>query len=369
MRAAVVRERSGPFRVEELRDPEPGPGEILVEVAACGVCHTDLHIHDGSVPFPLPCVLGHEVSGTVRAVGDGVEALAPGDRVAGAFIMPCGTCAMCRAGREELCEPFFAHNRLKGTLYDGTTRLYDAAGDPVWMYSMGGLSELAVMPALAAARIPDGLPLTDSAIFGCALLTSMGAVRHVAGLQPGETVCVVGAGGVGQSIVQLAGALGAGQVIAVDLADDKLEGARRSGATATINAGDADAVATLRELTDGRGADVVFEAIGHPATFRQATEMAADGGRCVFVGIAPAGTLGEVEITRLVRRKLQLLGSFGGRPRTDLAELMQMVVDGRLHLDSVISRRFTLDEADLAYGLLARGEIVGRAVVEMAPAG
>jgi succinate semialdehyde reductase (NADPH) len=366
MKAAVVRERSGPFVIEELRDPEPRAGEILVEVAACGVCHTDLHIHDGSVPFPFPCVLGHEVSGTVAGVGEGVEELSPGDRVAGAFIMPCGKCAQCGRGREELCEPFFAHNRLNGTLYDGETRLFDADGEPVWMYSMGGLSELAVMPALAAAPIPSGLPTVESSIFGCALMTAFGAVNHVARLERGESVAVLGAGGVGVSIVQLARARGASEVIAVDLASDKLDAAIRAGATAVVDAGEQDAVEAVRDLTGGRGVEAVFEAIGHPATFRQATEMAADGGRVVAVGIAPAGAVGEVEITRLVRRKLQLLGSFGGRPRTDLAELMGMVAEGSLALDSVISRSFPLEQADEAYRMLARGEIVGRAIIEMA---
>ena len=337
MRAAVIRERSGPFELEELRDPEPRAGEILVRVAACGVCHTDLHIHDGSVPFPLPCVLGHEISGTIVAVGDGVEQLREGERVAGAFIMPCGQCAMCRAGREELCEPFFAHNRLHGTLYDGETRLFDRDGAPVWMYSMAGLSELAVMPALAAAPIPATLALADSSIFGCALLTAFGAVQHVGRLERGETVAVLGAGGVGSNIVY----------------DVETDCAARE---------------RMRDLTGGRGADVVFEAIGHPSTFRQATEMAADGGRCVMVGIAPAGATAGVEITRLVRRKLQLLGSFGGRPRSDLAILMDMAADGRLQLDGAISRRFSLEEAGLAYGMLERGEITGRAIVEVAPA-
>jgi S-(hydroxymethyl)glutathione dehydrogenase/alcohol dehydrogenase len=275
---------------------------------------------------------------------------------------------MCRAGREELCEPFFAHNRLNGTLYDGETRLYDADGAPVAMYSMGGLSELAVMPALAAARIPDALPLADSAIFGCALLTAYGAAVHVAHLQPGETVAMLGAGGVGSNLVQLVRALGAEQVIAVDLAANKLETARALGATDVVDASGGGAVAAVRELTGGRGADVVFEVIGHPATFRQATEMAADGGRCTMVGIAPVGVTAEVEITRLVRRKLQVLGSFGGRPRGDLAALMAMAVDGRLQLDGAISRRFPLEEADTAYALLARGDIAGRAIIEIAAA-
>lgn len=366
MRAAVLRQQSGDFAIEDLDVAEPGPDEIRVRVAACGVCHTDLHIHDGSVPFPLPCVLGHEVSGVVDAVGDDVERFSIGDRVVGAFIMPCGRCRQCRAGREELCEPFFAHNRLNGTLYDGRTRLSDAAGQPVWMYSMGGLSELAVMPQRAAAPLLNGLPLADSAIFGCALLTAFGAVRHVAELEAGERVAVIGAGGVGTSIIQVAVALGAGEVIAIDLADDKLAAARAVGATATVNAGDGDPVATVRELTDGAGVDVAFEAIGLPATFRQATEMVADGGRCAVVGIAPAGRLGEVEITRLVRRKLKVLGSFGGRPSTDLTELMELALDGRLAVDRMISRRFTLESATDAYARLSAGEIVGRAIVEMA---
>lgn len=365
MRAAVIREHSGPFAIEELRDPAPRAGEVLVQVAACGVCHTDLHIHDGSVPFPFPCVLGHEVSGTVVEIGRGVETLRSGDRVIGAFIMPCGSCRMCVAGREELCELFFACNRLKGTLYDGETRLRDGDGEPVWMYSMGGLAELAVMPARAACRLPDELPISDSAIFGCALLTAYGAAHHVAGLAGGENVVVLGAGGVGANLAQLAAAFGADRVIAVDLAADKLEVALRLGATDVVDASATDAVEAVRELTGGIGADVVFEAIGNPATFRQATEMAADGGRCVMVGIAATGRTADIEITRLVRRKLQVLGSFGGRPTTDLPVLTEMVLNGRLRLDEAITRRFSLDEADIAYATLARGEITGRAIVEM----
>jgi succinate semialdehyde reductase (NADPH) len=365
MRAAVVRERSGPFQVEELRDPEPRAGEVLVRVAACGVCHTDLHIHDGSVPFPLPCVLGHEISGTVLELGEGVTDLEAGQRVVGAFIMPCGACPMCRAGREELCDLFFAHNRLNGTLYDGKTRLFDAGGQPVWMYSMGGLSEQAVIPARGVAPLHDDVELTDSAILGCALMTAYGAVTQVGRLQRDETVAVFGAGGVGGSVIQVARALGASQVIAVDVSDDKLDLARDLGATEVINASRDDPVQVARELTDGRGTDVAFEAIGRPQTFRQATETVADGGRSVMVGIAPVGLTAEVEITRLVRRKLQVLGSFGGRPRHDLHALMDLVVRGELNLAGAIGARFSLDESTEAYARLAAGEIRGRALIEM----
>ncbi|MBO0693123.1 MAG: zinc-binding dehydrogenase, partial [Acidimicrobiaceae bacterium] len=324
-----------------------------------------LHIHDGSVSFPLPCVLGHEISGVVAEVGVGVEHVKVGQRVVGAFIMPCGHCAECRGGRSELCVEFFAHNRLSGTLYDGNTRLFDKAGDPVWMYSMGGMSELAVMPALAAVPLPDALPLAESAILGCAFLTAMGAANRVGEVGPGATVAVFGAGGVGSSLIQVCKALGASRVIAVDLDDTKLAAAKRLGADDVVNASGADPVAAVRELTDGRGVDVAFEAIGRPVTFRQAGEVCADGATAVMVGIAPTGALGEVEITRLVRRKLRLLGSYGGRPQEDLPVLMGMAADGRIDLAGEVSEHVPLEAVDDVFTRLRRGEILGRAVVEV----
>jgi len=359
----VVQRRSAPFTVATIRKPEAGPGEILVRVAACGVCHTDLHVQDGSVAFPFPAVLGHEVSGTVAAVGAGVDNVQEGQHVVGAFIMPCGLCPMCRSGREELCAAFFNQNRLQGTLYDGTTRLYDHDGNPVWMYSMGGLAEYAVMPALAAAPLPAGIPLTDAAILGCAFLTAYGALVHVGQLQQGNSVVIIGAGGVGLSAIAVAKALGAGRIVAVDVSADRLQTAATLGASATVDASTVDPVEAVRDITSG--ADLVLEAIGRPDTFRQATEMAADGGRCVMVGIAPIGQTAEVEITRLVRRKIQVCGSFGGRPRTDLVHLARLVADGALNPGALISRRFPLEEAQDAYRLLAEGKIVGRALIEL----
>ncbi|WP_432515064.1 zinc-binding dehydrogenase [Kineococcus sp. SYSU DK001] len=368
MRAAVVREHRGPFVVEELLDPRPGPGEVLIDVAACGVCHTDLHARDGAVAFPVPAVFGHEVSGVVAEVGAGVTHVGVGDRVVGAFIMPCGDCAMCGRGQEELCDRFFSHNRLNGTLYDGRTRLFTPAGEPVAMYSMGGLAQRAVIPALGVGRLPAGVPLADCAILGCAFLTAHGALVHVGDLRPGATLAVFGAGGVGLAVIALARALGAGRVVAVDLAPDKLEAARRAGADEVVDASRADPVAEVRRLTDG-GTDLALEVIGNPVTFRQATEVVRDGGRCVVVGIAPSGVTAEVEMTRLVRRKIQVMGSFGGRPRHDLPVLGELVAAGRLVPGDLISRRFSLDEVDEAYGSLARGESLGRTLVELTPAG
>ena len=206
--------------------------------------------------------------------------------------MPCGFCTPCGAGRDDLCDSFFAMNRLKGTLYDGTTRLRRQDGSPIAMYSMAGLAEYAVVPATDVFPLADGLPLEESAVLGCAMFTAYGAVRHGADLRGGERVAVVAAGGVGINIIQIAQAFGASQIIAVDVEDDKLEAARRLGATDVVNATTTDATARVRELTDGRGVDVAFEVLGLPQTFTQAFEMIRDGGRMVAVGIAPGKTDG-----------------------------------------------------------------------------
>jgi succinate semialdehyde reductase (NADPH) len=362
MQAAVLTTPGEPLRLEEIPIPRPRRGEVLVRVAACGVCHTDLHVIKGEVAFPTPAVLGHEISGTVVEVGDGVDGLAEGTRVVGTFIMPCGTCPACVRGRDDICEPFFTFNRLRGALYDGETRLYRSDGTPLAMYSMGGLAEYAVLPATAAFALPDDLTLEDAAILGCASLTAYGAVRHAAEVSLGERVVVVGIGGVGSLVVQFARAQGAAQVVAVDLGELKLRAAASLGATDLVDAAIEDPVERVLEVTDG-GVDVAFEVLGRPETFLQAVEMLRDGGRMVAVGIAPAGERAGVEITRLVRRGLRIVGSYGGRPRTDMPSLLGLVQRGVLRPQDGISRRFRLDEAPAAYDALDRREIVGRAIV------
>jgi S-(hydroxymethyl)glutathione dehydrogenase/alcohol dehydrogenase len=364
MRAAVLPEAGAPLQLEEIRVPQPRRGEALVRVTACGVCHTDLHVIKGEVPFPTPAVLGHEISGTVVETGEGVEAPADGDRVVGTFIMPCGSCSACSLGREDLCEKFFALNRLKGTLYDGETRLYRPDGSPLAMYSMGGLAEYAVVPATALFPLPDGVPFEDAAVFGCAAMTAYGAVTQGAGLQPGERTVVVATGGIGSLIVQFARAFGAQQVVAVDVGEEKLEAVRALGATDTVDASSEHPVARVVELTGG-GADVAFEALGRPETFAQAIEMLRDGGRMVAVGIAPVVDRAEVDITRVVRRGLRIQGSYGARPRSDMPRLLALIERGVVRPHESVTRRFSLEQAPEAYAALARGEIVGRAVVVM----
>ena len=363
MKAAILDAAPGGLRIEQIPVPEPKAGEVLVKVQACGVCHTDLHVMKAEVAFPTPAVMGHEISGTVVALGPGVKGPAPGTRIASAFIMPCGTCRYCGGGRDDLCDNFFSMNRLKGTLYDGTTRLRRTDGSPISMYSMAGLADYAVVPATDVFPLPDSLPFEESAILGCAVFTAYGAVRHGADLRGGERIAVVAVGGVGLNVVQIAHAFGASQIIAVDVRDDKLEVARQAGATDVVNSAKTDAVAAVRELTGGQGVDVAFEVLGLQQTFVQAFESIRDGGRMVAVGIAPGKTTAPIEITRVVRRSLRLIGSYGARTRTDMPEIIRLAERGIFRPERMVTKRYSLDEADAAYQALARGEIMGRAIV------
>jgi S-(hydroxymethyl)glutathione dehydrogenase/alcohol dehydrogenase len=371
MKAVVLNAIGEPMAVEEIPTPEPRAGEVLVRVEACGVCHTDLHVIKAEVRFPTPCVLGHEVSGTVVAHGPGLSdgdatRLKVGQKAVGAFIMPCGTCYYCVRGQDGLCETFFTVNRLGGRLYDNDTRLRRADGSPIWMYSMGGLAEYAVIPVTGVSPLPDDLPFDASAILGCAIFTAYGAVRRGAQLRAGESVAVVATGGVGSNIIQVAKAFGAGPIVAIDVRDDKLEAARALGATHTVNGATEDVAARIRDLTDGRGVDVAFEALGRPETFAQAASIVRAGGRAVMVGIAPAGATAPVEITPLVRRGVSIIGSYGASTRADLPEVIALARSGAVDVGRSVTRRYSLDDAPQAYDALNRGEIVGRAIVTMA---
>ncbi|WP_433871768.1 zinc-binding dehydrogenase [Saccharopolyspora sp. CA-218241] len=365
MRAAVHTAPNEPMRIEELADPHPRTGEVAVDVRSCGACHTDLHVLKGELPFPVPAVLGHEVAGVVAEVGPGVTELRPGDPVVTSFIMPCGGCPPCARGEEEICQRFFAYNRGKGRLYDDETRLFRPDGEPVWMYSMGGLAERCVTPATSVYRVPDGVALADVASVGCSTMTAYGALRHAADVRVGDTVAVVAAGGVGSALVQLAALFGAAQVIAVDISDEKLAGARELGATHTVNSAATDAPEAVRELTGGRGVDVAFEALGAVPTFEIARDSVVEGGQVVVVGIAARGTTGSFDLASIARRKLQIKGSYGAKPRRDMPVLLDLVARGLLRPQDAISRRYAFTEVQQAYDALRRGETIGRAVIDL----
>jgi Zn-dependent alcohol dehydrogenase len=368
MRAAVVADQAESFEIMEIPTPTPRAGEALVRVLSCGVCHTDLHVLKNEVAFPRPAVLGHEIFGQVVALGPPLESspssVAIGDQVVGGFIMPCTTCRFCLAGRDDMCSSFFDFNRLKGTLFDGESRLSMPDGSFLAMYSMGGLADYAVVPVSALAHLPEDVANTGSAILGCAGMTAYGAAKRVADIHPGQSVAIVGVGGIGSSLIPMARALGAGDIIAVDIADDKLRRATELGATHVVNSTQVDPVATVKELTGG-GCDVVFEALGIPQTFEQAVGMLADGGTMVAIGIAATGSRASVEITPLVRRGYTIAGSFGGRTRKDLPEVVALAQSGRFHTDQLVTREFRLEDVNEAYQLLRDGKIIGRALITM----
>lgn len=370
MRAAVLHGDEPRLQVIDIDVPVPQRSEALVKVTACGVCHTDLHVIKGEVAFPRPAVLGHEISGVIVGFGPGTDVpdgLGVGAAVVGAFIMPCTECDACRRGRDDLCANFFAQNRLRGTLYDGTSRLAMPDGAFLAMYSMGGLAEYCVVPVSALSPLADGMDAESSCIVGCAGLTAHGAVARSGQVAPGDSVVVVGVGGIGSSILQLAAAAGASRIVAVDVADEKLLRARELGATDTVNAMNGDPVAAVRTVLGG-GADVAFEALGRPETFTQASQMLADGGRMVAVGIAAGSATASIEITPLVRRGYTITGSFGGRTRTDLPAVVALTESGAFDAAGLITRRYSLEHADDAYQALGRGEITGRAIIVMGQA-
>ncbi|BBM98128.1 succinate semialdehyde reductase (NADPH) [Marchantia polymorpha subsp. ruderalis] len=373
MRAAVLWEPKKPMTIEDLKMPRPQTGEVLIRTKACGVCHSDLHVIKADQPYPSPVVLGHEITGEVVEHGPHTDEatrkrLPLGGRVVGAFIMPCGGCFFCVKGEEDLCETFFKYNRGMGGLYDGTTRLYQAStGKPIFMYSMGGLAEYCVVPAHAVAPLAPTLPYNESAIIGCAVFTAYGAMKNAADMRAGETVAVIGTGGVGSSCLQVARAFGGRQVIAVDVNEKKLENATKMGATHTVNASSESVVDRIREITGGRGVDIAIEALGNPKTFIQATQAVRDGGRAVMVGLAPAGVTAGVDISKLVRRKVKIIGSYGGRARQDLPTIITLAEMGFLKIESAVTKICSLEEADATYAAMDKGEITGRAVVDINP--
>ena len=341
MKAAVFVGPHQPLLVQDVPTPAPAAGEILVRVAACGVCHTDLHYIDHGTPTftPPPLILGHEISGTVEALGDGVAEWHPGERVLLPAVLTCGRCRACRLGRENICEAM----RMFGNHLDGA------------------YAEFVVAPEKDVFRLPDGVPLEEGCIIADALSTPFHAVVRRAEVRPGDTVAVFGCGGVGMNVVQVAAAAG-GRVIAVDLSEDKLERARKLGAAATIHPPSAgDVTKAIRRLTEG-GADVALEAIGRPATIRQAFDSLRAGGRLVIVGYSTEEV--PIPAARIMFREITVMGSLGCRP-VDYPPLIQMVRDGRLKVKELVTHRFPLQGIEEAFDLLRQGTSLRSIVLPM----
>lgn len=360
-RAAVLHEVGKPLMIEELDLEEPRAGEVLVRIAAAGVCHSDLHYMRGEWPIPKPAVLGHEGSGVVERIGPGVTKVQPGDHCVLIFRPNCGHCYYCTIGRPALCA---GHPSAPGTMFDGTTRL-SLNGQPVHhLARVACFAEYAVLSEEQLLPIDKAIPLDRAALVGCAVMTGVGATMNTARVEPGTSVVVIGCGGVGLNVIQGASMLQAGKIIAVDIMDSKLDFADGFGATHLINATKDEPVAKIREITGG-GADYAFDALGSARTVQQAFECIRVGGTAVEVGIAPQGQMAQIDAFALAFQEKTLKGSFYGsaRPRVDMLRLLDLYQQDRLKLDELISRTYRLDEindgfAFLQSGAVARGVIV-----------
>jgi Zn-dependent alcohol dehydrogenase len=356
IRAAVLEEFGAPLAVQELELSGPQAGEALVRLHACGVCHTDMYTASGADPSGYaPTVLGHEGAGVVEAVGQGVSQVRPGDHVSFSIVPFCGRCRACRNGEVTLCEPSGEY-AYRGTMLDATMRLQSADGSPLKHFNfVSCFAEYAVVPEASAIPIPRELPLWEAALVGCGVITGFGAVRNVAKVKPGESVCVIGCGGVGLQVVAAAQRAGARPIIAVDRSQEKLDRALAMGATDGVDASRDGAVARIRELSGG-GVDHAIEVVGIAATIRQAWDVLRPGATAVVVGLAPRGLEVSIPAIELLSAK-GLKGCFygSGNPRTDIPQLAQMVVDGKLPLREVVSDFTDLKGIDDAFDRMRRG--------------
>jgi Zn-dependent alcohol dehydrogenase len=367
MRAVVLREPRRPVAVEDVELDPPKDDEVLVRVAAAGVCHSDVRLADGELgKGRWPMVLGHEGAGVVEGVGAGVSGLEPGDHVAFSFVPACRSCRACLAGRPNLCEPAGA-NGFAGTLMDGTSRLH-ANGETLQHGLMTAcFAERTVIAAAGAVKIPRELPLRQAALLGCGVVTGIGAVRNVAHVQHGDSVCVIGCGGVGLQVIAGARLAGAATIVAIDRSAEKLERALTQGATHVIDSSEHDAVAAVRDITGG-GADHAFEVVGRADTIRVAWDAVRPGGQAVVVGLVPRGVEVAVPGIEFLSDK-SLRGTYygSGDAARDIPELAARALAGELDLAGVVTHETNLDGVEEALGRLRRGE-GARTVVIVDPA-
>ncbi|MEM3086369.1 MAG: Zn-dependent alcohol dehydrogenase [Halobacteria archaeon] len=356
-RAAVLL-KPRQMAVEEVEIADPKAGEVRVKVAAVGVCATDLHRYAGESAAPLPVVLGHEGAGVVESVGPGVAHVRPGDRVVLSVLPSCGTCKPCLEDRPYLCAPGW-FTLGSGAMLDNTRRLQRAGGGKLYhLLGQSSFAEHAVVCARSTVKIPDDVPLDTAALLGCGATTGFGAVLTAPGFAPGCSVAIFGCGGVGTSGLMAAKAGGASTIIAVDVADSKLENARRFGATHTFNSKERSPLPKIRELTGGLGVDFGFEFVGRPETIAAAAEATRLGGVATFTGEPRAGD--RVAFTPFTFYGRTLRGNMVGyvRPQVDIPRYAAMVRQGLLPLDRLVTRTYRLEEVEKALQDLERGENV-----------
>jgi S-(hydroxymethyl)mycothiol dehydrogenase len=356
VRGVIARKKGEPVEIETIVVPDPGPGEALVDVQACGVCHTDLHYREGGINDEFPFLLGHEAAGVVAAVGDGVTDVAPGDFVVLNWRAVCGECRACRKGKPHLC--FATHNATQRmTLADGT-ELSPALG-------IGAFADKTLVAAGQCTPVDPAAEPAVAGLLGCGVMAGLGAAMLTGDVQRGDTVAVFGCGGVGDAAVAGARLAGATTIVAVDLDDRKLELARSFGATHTVNAGTTDPVEAVRQATGGFGADVCIEAVGHPAVLEQAFFARDLAGTLVQVGVPNPTMTIELPMIELFGRGGALKSSWYGDclPSRDFPMLIDLYLQGRLDLDRFVSETIGLDDVEEAFHKMERGEVLRSVVV------
>jgi S-(hydroxymethyl)mycothiol dehydrogenase len=356
VKGVVAMSKGAEVSIETIVIPDPGPGEAVVAIQACGVCHTDLHYREGGINDEFPFLLGHEAAGVVESVGAGVTSVAPGDYVVLNWRAVCGTCRSCRRGKPEICFSTFNATQ-KMTLLDGTV-LSAALG-------IGAFVEKTLVHAGQCTKVDPAAPAAAAGLLGCGVMAGLGAVLNTANVTRGDSVAVFGCGGVGDAAIAGARLAGAHTVIAVDLDDRKLAWAKEFGATHTVNAGSEDAVAAIKAATGGNGADVCIEAVGHPAVYRQAFEARDLAGTVVLVGVPRPDMTLELPYIEVFGRGGSLKSSWYGDclPSRDFPMLIDLYLQGRLDLDRFVSETIALHEVEEAFHKMERGEVLRSVVV------
>ena len=358
MKAAVLREVGKPLVIEDVEISKPGPREVLIRTAAAGVCHSDLHFVEGSYPFRMPVVLGHESAGIIEEVGEQVSYVQPGDRVITCLSVFCGHCEYCLGGRPALCDGRETRRR------SGEPSRLTKNGDRMYQFAnLSSFAEQILTHEHAVVKIREDMPLDRAAIIGCGVTTGVGAALRTARVEPGSTVAVIGCGGVGLSVVNGAEIAGAGRIIAIDRIDSKLELARKFGATDVIDASQGDVVQKVQDLTQG-GVHYSFEAIGLKETAEQAWQMLRNGGTATVIGMIPLGQKIELHgADFLLEKRIQGSTMGSNRFRIDMPRFVDFYLAGKLKLDDLISHRISLDQVNDALDALKTGEVARQVIV------
>jgi S-(hydroxymethyl)glutathione dehydrogenase/alcohol dehydrogenase len=363
IKAALLRAPNTPFAIEELTLDAPREGEVLVRLAACGVCHSDYHLLTGTTRHPMPVVCGHEGAGVVEMVGAGVTRVQAGDHVVLSWTPDCGHCYYCQRGKPNLCETY-TEPIWAGTMLDGTTRLHHN-GEDVYAYcGLATFGEYCVVPEQSCIPIRRDVPLTSAALVGCAVATGVGAAMYTAGVRPGESVVVFGCGGVGLNVIQGAALCGAATIIAVDVNETKMRLAQHFGATHTLLSND-QTLSAIRSITGGRGADYSFEAVGLPRLQELALDAIRPGGMAVLAGLSPMGTGTNLPGAVITRQEKTVKGSYYGsvNPSRDFPMLIDLYAAGKLKLDELVSEEYGLQQINQAFEAMLGGEVARGIIV------